>query len=113
MPNQKVNVKELPRSLRNFITKYPKVWTAHEKLGVECSRSGPLTERETQLVKLAITGSLSLETSFKTHVKKAIRARATKAEIEHTIIQMLPILGLARTMMAMKWYAEVSHPTRR
>jgi len=86
---------------------------AHEKLGLECARGGPLTQREIQLVKLAITGSMRLETSFKTHVKKAMRAGVTKPEIEHTIIQMLPILGLARTMMAMKWYNEAVHQKRR
>jgi alkylhydroperoxidase/carboxymuconolactone decarboxylase family protein YurZ len=64
------------------------------------------------LIKLAITGSVSLETSFKTHVKKAMRAGATSEEIEHAIIQMLPILGLARTMMAMKWYHEASRQKR-
>ena len=108
-----MNTKELPPTLRNFIAKYPKVWTAHEKLGKECSASGPLTEREIQLVKLAITGSLSLETSFKTHVKKAVNAGAKGAEIEHSILQLLPILGLARTMMAMKWYNEARRTKRR
>jgi alkylhydroperoxidase/carboxymuconolactone decarboxylase family protein YurZ len=110
---QSVNVRELPASLRSFIAKYPKVWTAHEKLGIECSRGGPLTEREIQLIKLAVTGSISLETSFKTHVKKAMRAGATGPQIEHAIIQMLPILGLARTMMAMKWYREASQKSRK
>jgi len=111
LATQRVNIRELPTSLRSFIAKYPSVWAAHESLGVACSR-GPLTEREIQLIKLAVTGSVSLETSFKTHVKKAIRAGATRGEIEHTIIQMLPILGLARTMMAMKWYTEASHQKR-
>ena len=112
MPSQPVNVRELPSSLRRFIAEHPKVWKAHERLGLECSR-GPLTEREIQLIKLGVTGSLSLETSFKTHVKKAIRSGVTKAEIEHAIIQMLPILGLARTMMAMQWYNEAAHQKRR
>lgn len=111
--NQTIDVRELPRSLRSFISKYPRVWEAHEKLGVECARGGPLTEREIQLIKLAIAGSMSLETSFKTHVRKAMHAGAKRPEIGHTIIQMLPMLGLARTMMAMKWYNEASSRKRR
>jgi len=111
--NQKINPKELPPSLRAFIRKYPKVWAAHERLGVECARIGPLTSKEIQLVKIAVTGSLRLETSFKTHVQKAMRAKATRAEVEHTIIQMLPIVGLARTMMAMKWFNEALRKSRK
>jgi alkylhydroperoxidase/carboxymuconolactone decarboxylase family protein YurZ len=107
-----LNVKELPPTLRSFIGRYPKVWMANEKLGEECARVGPLSERDVQLIKLAIAGSMSFETSFKTHVKKALRAGCSGAEIEHAIIQLLPILGLSRTMMAMKWYNE-SRQTRR
>jgi len=101
-----VNLKELPPSLRAFIGKYPDVWAPHERLGLQCARAGPLSHKEIQLVKIAITASLTLETSFKTHVQKATRAKATRAEIEHTIIQLLPIVGIGRTMMAMKWYEE-------
>jgi len=108
LQNQKTNPKELPPSLRAFIRKYPEVWTAHERLGVECARAGPLTAKEIQLIKIALTASLTLETSFKTHVQKAMRVKATRAEIEHAILQMLPIVGIGRTMMAMKWYSEAS-----
>ena len=107
-----VNLRELPPSLRAFIKKYPEVWAAHENLGLECARSGPLTDREIQLVKIAVTASLTLETSFKTHVQKAIRAKATRTEIEHTIIQLLAIVGIGRTMMAMKWYEEAMSQKR-
>jgi len=113
LQKQKINLEELPPSLRAFIRRYPEVWTAHETLGVECARAGPLTAREIQLIKIAVTASLTLETSFKTHVQKAMRAKATRAEIEHTIIQMLPIVGMGRTMMAMKWYKEAFQKPRK
>ena len=113
MQKQKISLRELPPSLRAFIRKYPKVWTAHERLGVECARAGPLTTKEIQLIKIAVTASLMLETSFKTHVQKAMRVKATRGEVEHTIIQMLPIVGLGRTMMAMKWYSEALRKSRK
>ena len=113
LQEQKISLRELPPSLRAFIRKYPEVWATHEKLGVACARAGPLTSKEIQLIKIAVTASLMLETSFKTHVQKAMRAKATRTEIEHTIIQMLPIVGLGRTMMAMKWYSEALHKSRK
>ncbi len=105
-------ISELPPTLRRFIKAYPKIWSAHEKLGIETALAGPLSEKERQLIKLAVTGSHRLETAFKTHVKKSIKAGATRHEIEHTIIQFLPIAGMGRTMMAMKWYQEALDPKR-
>jgi alkylhydroperoxidase/carboxymuconolactone decarboxylase family protein YurZ len=75
--------------------------------------AGPLTSREIQLIKIAVGGSLRLETSFKTDVRKAMQAKAIRAEVEHTIIQMLAIVGIGRTMMAMKWYSEALEKSRK
>lgn len=99
-------MEKLPPTLRDFIKMHPQVWEAHEKLGIETAKAGPLSEKQVQLIKLAVTGSQMLETAFKTHVQKAVRAGATHAEVEHAIIQLLPIVGMGRTMMAVKWYKE-------
>jgi len=111
--NEEIDIKELPQSLRAFIRKYPEVWRAHERLGVECARAGPLTAKQIQLIKIGVAASLMLETSFKTHVQKALRAKATRTEIEHAIIQLLPIVGMGRTMMALKWYRETLVKSRK
>jgi 4-carboxymuconolactone decarboxylase len=103
---KKTDLEELPSTLRDFIRKHPRVWEAHERLGVETAKAGPLDEKQVQLIKLAVTGSQMLETAFKTHVHKAVSAGATSAEVEHAIIQLLPIVGMGRTMMAIKWYKE-------
>src|SRR3972149_9682588 len=103
---KKIDVEGLPSTLQRFIKAYPDVWSAHEKLGIESAKAGPLGEKEIQLIKLAVTGSQMLETEYKTHVQKAVEAGATRAEIEHAIIQVLPLVGMGRTMMAMKWYQE-------
>jgi len=104
--SKKTDLEKLPRTLQEFIKKYPEVWSAHEKLGVETAKAGPLNEKETQLIKLAVTGSQMLETAFKTHVRKAVSVGATRNEIEHVILLLLPIVGIGRTMMGMKWYHE-------
>jgi len=103
---KKIDLEGLPSTLQRFIKAYPDVWSAHEKLGIESAKAGPLGEKEIQLIKLAVTGSQMLETAYKTHVQKAVEAGATRAEIEHAIIQVLPLVGMGRTMMAMKWYQE-------
>jgi alkylhydroperoxidase/carboxymuconolactone decarboxylase family protein YurZ len=103
---KKIDFKELPESLRRFVKSYPAVWSAHERLGIETARAGPLSERDIQLIKLAVSASQGMETSFKTHVEKALRSGASEAEIEHAIVQLLPMIGMGKMMTAMKWYRE-------
>jgi len=112
LTKKRISFRELPPTLRAFIKTYPRVWSAHEKLGVETAKAGPLNEKETQLIKLAVTGSQMLETAFKTHVRKAVSVGATRNEIEHAILLLLPIVGMGRTMMGMKWYQEALNRKR-
>jgi len=109
---ENIDKKRLPPTLQEFIKRYPKVWSAHENLGLECKHAGPLSDKQIQLIKIAVTGTLTLETAVKTHVKKAVQAGASKHEIEHTILQLLPIVGMGRTIMVMKWYQELLHRKR-
>lgn len=104
MRKEEIDKKRLPSTLQEFIKRYPNVWSADENLGLECIHAGPLSQKQIQLIKIAVT----LETAFKMHVKKAVQAGASKHEIEHTIIQLLPIVGMGRTLMAMKWYQGVT-----
>ena len=112
MRKENIDKKRLPPTLQEFIKRYPKVWSAHENLGLECKHAGPLSDKQIQLIKIAVTGTLTLETAVKTHVKKAVQAGASKHEIEHTILQLLPIVGMGRTIMVMKWYQELLHRKR-
>ena len=112
MRKEHIDKNRLPSTLQEFTKRYPKVWSAHENLGLECKQAGPLSDKQIQLIKIAVTATLTLETPFKTHVKKAVQAGASKHEIEHAIIQLLPIVGMGRTMMAMKWYQESLHRKR-
>jgi alkylhydroperoxidase/carboxymuconolactone decarboxylase family protein YurZ len=103
-----IDIKQLPSTLQKFIQRNPKIWESHEALGLACKQAGPLPERQIELIKMAITASQSLETAFKTHARNASKAGASSDEMEHVVIQLLPIMGLGRTMMAAKWLEEAS-----
>ena len=105
-----IDIHELPITLRKFIERNPKIWESHQALGLACRNAGPLADKYIEFIKMAITASQGLETAFKTHARKAKEAGAGRDEMDHVIVQMLPIMGLARTMMAAKWLDEVSKP---
>jgi alkylhydroperoxidase/carboxymuconolactone decarboxylase family protein YurZ len=101
------NERELPKTLRSFIKKYPEIWNSYDNLGSSCTENGPLTEKMLELIKIAIHGANGMFTPFKTHVRLAIKTGATPDEIEHTIIQLLTSKGISQVMMCMKWANEV------
>ena len=104
---RKVPIKELPKSLQDFISKYPIIWESYTKLGEACSKAGPLEDKYVELIKLAIWGTRIQYTPFKTHVRLALRSGATPEEIKHAIIQLLTAEGLSTTTIAMNWANEV------
>jgi 4-carboxymuconolactone decarboxylase len=73
---------------------------------------GPLSDKEIEFIKMGITGSQMLETAFKTHVRKASEVGASADELQHVIVQLLPIAGMGRTMMAAKWLEEATEMRR-
>jgi 4-carboxymuconolactone decarboxylase len=82
-----------PRSYNRFKEKYPEIGARYEELGHAVHHNGPLSERERALVKLAISGSQLYHSAFKAHIRKAIAAGLTRAEIEHVALLMLPTVG--------------------
>lgn len=98
---------ELPDSLQRFIAKYPKVWETYSRLGEECTKAGPLDEKQIHLIKIGIYGSKRQETPFKTHVRLALRSGASEDEVNHTILQILTSEGLGTTVRVWNWANEV------
>ncbi len=107
MAKSEINVKELPKSLQVFIKTHPKVWEAHQMLGIACKDSGPLDNKTLELIKIGISGARENMTSFKTHVRQALREGARKDEVEHAILQLLPVTGINTMMMELLWAREV------
>lgn len=94
------NIPKAPKFYADFLKKYPEVGAQYEKMGEVVHRQGPLNEREYALVKLAISGSHLFHSAFKSHIRKAVAAGVTRAEMEHVALLTLPTIGFP-TMMAM------------
>ena len=47
----------LPGAAGALATDHPEIWEAYSQLGEACAQSGPLSDREKRLVKLALARS--------------------------------------------------------
>lgn len=95
-----------PRRWTRFEESYPEVAAAYEQLRRACADAGPLDERTTALVKLAVSIGRGSSRSVHAHTRKALRAGVSPAELRHAVLIALPTIGLPATFDAAKWVEE-------
>jgi 4-carboxymuconolactone decarboxylase len=92
----------------SFISeKHPNFIKALEQLGEAVRQEGPLDEKTAQLVQLAAAAASHSEGSVHSHVRRALKAGATKEEIYHAIILLTSTIGFPRTSAALSWVYDV------
>lgn len=92
-----------PQTYRDFIAEHPKIAAAYQALGQAVRDSGPLSEREVALAKLALAVGARMEGGVHAHVRKALAAGVERAAIEQVVLLAIPTLGFPSTMAAFTW----------
>ncbi len=94
-------MKDVHKIYTTFKKDFPEINEAHEALGEKIHKeSGPLPEKVRWLIKIAISGATGHHTALETHIKKARAARATEAEIKHTLLLLIQTVGFPAFMEA-------------
>ena len=104
MPKSKV-----PSKLFNeLVTRYPGVFEAHEALGSELKKAGPLDEKTLQLIQLAAAGAVGSEGAVHSHSRRALAAGASADEIQHALLALISTVGFPRVMAALSWSRDIT-----
>ena len=82
---------------------FPEVIQNLENLGKSLRTCGPIVEKDTHLVQLAAAAAIQSEGSVHSHVKRALAAGATIAEIEHSLILLISVIGFPKVAAALSW----------
>lgn len=93
----------LPHTYEAFIVRFPEIDEAHQTVARAIERAGPLDARTRELIRIGIAAGAGLETATKSHVRRALEAGATEAEIEQTILLLVNTCGFSRAAMAWQW----------
>jgi len=94
-----------PDTYEAFVRRYPKLGQAWEALA-EAGKDGPLDEKTSRLVKLAVAIGALREGAVHAGVRKALAAGITRAEIEQIIALAAGTLGLPATVAVFSWVNE-------
>jgi alkylhydroperoxidase/carboxymuconolactone decarboxylase family protein YurZ len=95
--------KKLPSTYKRFVERFPELAQAHDTLSDAAFQAGPLDARTQSLVKIGICLGAGLESGLRSHVRRALEAGATEAEVEHAIVQGMTTLGFPKTVAAWSW----------
>ena len=97
---------KLPKTFRAFVTKFPEIGEAHEKVAHAVDHAGPFDRKTCELIKIGISLGAGLESAVKSHVRRALEHGATTAEIEQAILLGTNTRGFPATVAAWQWASE-------
>jgi len=98
---------KIPKPFTDFTKSYPKIGEAYAQMGHAVHNAGPLDQKTRELIKLAISCGAQKEGAVHSHTRKALEAGCTKEEIRHTVLLLLPTLGMPSMMAALTWVNDI------
>lgn len=96
-----------PKHYQKLQELYPELITAAEALGKAAQNSGPLAEKEMQLVQLGASVALRSEGAVRSHGRRALQAGASPAEVRHAVIVLTSTVGFPTVAAALDWLEKV------
>lgn len=94
---------KLPKTFRAFVSRFPAIGEAHEKIAHAVDQAGPLDRKTCELIKIGISLGAGLESATRSHVRRALEHGATVAEIEQAILLGMNTRGFPATVAAWQW----------
>jgi 4-carboxymuconolactone decarboxylase len=94
---------KLPSTYKAFVQRFPELGQAHEAIAKAVDVAGPLDRKTCELVKIGLAIGAGLESAVRSHVRRALEAGATEAEVEQTALLAMNTLGFPRTVAAWSW----------
>jgi alkylhydroperoxidase/carboxymuconolactone decarboxylase family protein YurZ len=98
--------KTLPKTYRRFAERFPTIVEAHQLMNEAARQAGPLDARTCELVKMGIALGAGLESSFHSHVRRALEHGAKPAEIEQAVVLAASTCGFSRAAAGWRWAQE-------
>lgn len=98
---------EIPKRFTKFMADHPEIGKAYSEMGSAVHKAGPLDDKTRALVKVGISGGAMLQGAFHSHIRKAIKAGASKEELQHVAFLSLPTIGFPSMMALLSWIDDI------
>ncbi len=99
---------ELPNAFVGLRDEYPEVASAYDALASAALQAGPLSERERQLVKLALAVGAGLEGATHSHTRRSLEQGIEPAALHHLALLAITTLGFPAAVRGLTWIHDVT-----
>lgn len=99
--------KTIPAAAGDLAEAHPEIWAAYSALGKAAAESGPLTERERRLIKLALAIGAGSEGAVHSHTRRARAEGVEPAALRQVALLAIGPLGLPRAVAAKTWIEDI------
>lgn len=99
---------ELPNVFLSLRDAYPEVTQAYESLAAAIHDASSLSDRERQLVKLALSIGAGLEGATHSHTRRGLELGLTAEELRQVALLGITTLGFPSAVRAYTWINDVA-----
>jgi len=100
------SIPEPPQTFQDFVARYPALAEAWEKIS-EAGAEGPLDEKTTRLIKLAVAVGAMRQGAIRAGVRKALALGIPRDAIEQVVALAAGTLGLPSTVAVWSWIRDL------
>jgi 4-carboxymuconolactone decarboxylase len=93
----------IPKTYFRFAERFPRLAEAHRTMTDAAVECGPLDRKTCELIKIGIALGAGHETSFHSHVRRALEQHAIREEIEQAVVLAMSTCGFSRAVAGWKW----------
>ncbi len=97
-----------PAPYLRLTEQHPELVEAYERFASVAHESGPLSERERRLVKLALAIASNSEGATHSHVRQGLAAGLEVADMRHVAFLAATTAGFPVTMRAITWIEDIA-----
>jgi 4-carboxymuconolactone decarboxylase len=90
-----------------FQSDYPEFFKAWELTGSAARAAGPIDGKTAHLVQLAAAAAIRSEGAVHSHVRRALEAGATAAEIRQALMLTAPTIGFPNVIAGLSWAQDI------
>ena len=88
----------------------PGFFDAWDAVGTAVRAAGPIDPKTAHLIQLAASAAIRSEGAVHSHVRRALEAGATAAEIHQALLLTAPTIGFPNVIAALSWAEDVLGP---
>jgi alkylhydroperoxidase/carboxymuconolactone decarboxylase family protein YurZ len=96
-----------------FQQQYPSFFQAWDAIGAAVRNAGPIDLKTAHLVQLAAAAAIRSEGAVHSHVRRALEAGASAAEVRQAIMLTAPTIGFPNVIAALSWAEDLLEPAAR